>query len=75
MGVNINCRHIELCGSKPIETTMPTLFTNEGIEVETSMVMISNTPIHVGTELIDSQLSKYVVNDQGIIEKKEIQDI
>lgn len=70
VGVNINCRHIELCGTKPVETTMPTLFTNEGIEVKTSMVMIPNTPIHVGTELIDSQLTKYVVSDQGIIERK-----
>lgn len=75
VGVNINCRHIELCGTKPVETNMPTLFTNEGIEVETSMVMIPTTPMHVGTELIDSQLAKYVVSSQGIIEKKEVEDI
>ena len=75
VGVSITCRHIELFGNNPVETTVASLFTNEGIEVETSMVMIPNTPIHVGTELIDSQLARYVVSSQGIIEKKEVEDI
>lgn len=72
IGVNINCRHIELCGTKPVETSMPTLFGNDGVEIKTTMVLIPDAPLQEGTELIDSQLCKYYVTDQGFIWKKEM---
>ena len=71
IGVNINCRHIELCGTKAVETSMPTLFSTDGIEVETTMAMIPITPMSVGTELIDDKLTKYIVGSQGIIEDRK----
>ena len=71
VGVNINCRHIELCGTKAVETSMPVLFGSDGVEVETTMALMPVTPLSVGTELIDAQLTKYVVGNQGFIERKE----